>query len=148
MWNSSHIHTHHTINQIGASQSPPLKSLTSSLGLTLWGNISEPIRGYQVGFDIISNYPRKITSYIYAILQKKQTQLRLIVIVNKAQIYPVNTRCRTHHTSTHIIQSIKLGHHKFFKPNNSTNNVVMQARNIVGQQGLTLTNNTKFLQLC
>ena len=32
MWDSSHTHTYHTINQIEASQSPPLKSLTSSLG--------------------------------------------------------------------------------------------------------------------
>ena len=36
MWNSSHTNTHHTINQIEISQSPPLKSLTFSLGPTLW----------------------------------------------------------------------------------------------------------------
>ena len=35
MWDSSHTHTHHTINQIGALQSPPLKSLTFSLGSNL-----------------------------------------------------------------------------------------------------------------
>ena len=39
--------------------------------------------------------------------------MRLFVVVNKAQIYPVNTRCGTHHTSTHITQSIKLGHHRY-----------------------------------
>ena len=46
-------HTHHTINQIGASQSLPLKSLMSSLGLNLWGNVSEPTRGYRADFDTI-----------------------------------------------------------------------------------------------
>ena len=35
MWDLSHTHTHHTINQIGVLQSPPLKSLTSSLGPSL-----------------------------------------------------------------------------------------------------------------
>ena len=35
MWDSSHTHTYHMINQIGASQSPLLKSLTSSLWPTL-----------------------------------------------------------------------------------------------------------------
>ena len=28
--------------------------------------------------------------------------MSLLVIVNKAQIYPVNTQCGTHHTPTHI----------------------------------------------
>ena len=37
--------------------------------------------------------------------------MRLLAIVNKAQFNPVNTRCGTHHTPTHITQSIKLGHH-------------------------------------
>ena len=37
--------------------------------------------------------------------------MRLLVVVNKAQIYLVNTRCGTHHTPTHITQSIKLGYH-------------------------------------
>ena len=37
--------------------------------------------------------------------------MRLLIVVNKAQIYPVNIRCRTHYTSTHITQSIKLGYH-------------------------------------
>ena len=32
MWDSSHTYTHHTINHIRASQSPPLKFLTSLLG--------------------------------------------------------------------------------------------------------------------
>ena len=111
MWDSSHIHTHHTINQIGALQSPPLKSLTSSLGPTLWGSDSEPTRGYRAGSDTIYNDPRKSTSHICAIPQKDQSQLRLLVVINKTQIYPVNTQCGTHHTPTHITQSIKLRHH-------------------------------------
>ena len=37
--------------------------------------------------------------------------MRLLVVVNKAQIYPVNICYETHHTSTHIAQSIKLRHH-------------------------------------
>ena len=37
--------------------------------------------------------------------------MRLLVVVNKAQIYLVNTRCGTHYTPTHITQSIKLGYH-------------------------------------
>ena len=37
--------------------------------------------------------------------------MRLLAIVNKAQFNPVNTRCGTHHTLTHITQLIKLGHH-------------------------------------
>ena len=109
MWDSSHIHT---INQIGVSQSPPLKCLTSSLWPTLWGNVFEPTWGYQIGSDIICNDPRKSANYICAIPQKDQSQLRLLVVVNKAQIYSVNTRCGTYHTPTHITQSIKLGHHK------------------------------------
>ena len=51
MWDSSHTHTHHTINQIGVSQSAPLKSLTSSLGPTLWGSVFEPTRDYRAGSD-------------------------------------------------------------------------------------------------
>ena len=114
MWDSSHTHTHHTINQIGESQSPPLKSLTSSLGPTLWGSVSEPTRGYQVGSDTICNDPRKSASHICAIPQKNQSQLRLLAVVNKAQFNPVNTQYRTHHTPTHITQSIKLRYHKTF----------------------------------
>ena len=112
MWDSSHTHTHHTINQIGVSQSPPLKSLTSSLGPTLQASISEPTRDYRAGSDIICNDPRKSASHICAIPQKDQSLLRLLVVVNKAQIYPVNTRCGTHYTPTHITQSIKLGYHR------------------------------------
>ena len=37
--------------------------------------------------------------------------MRLLIVVNKAQIYQVNNRCKIHHTSTHITQSIKLGYH-------------------------------------
>ena len=113
MWDSSHTHTHHTINKIGASQSYLLKSLTSSLGPTLWGSISESTRDYQVGSDTICNNPRKSASHICAIPQKDQSQLRLFAVVNKTQFNPVNTRCGTHHTPTptHITQSIKLGHH-------------------------------------
>ena len=112
MWDSSHTHTYHTINQIGASQSPPLKSLTSSLGPTLWSSVSEPTQDYRAGSDIICNDPRKTASHICAIPQKDQSQLRLLVVVNKAQFNPVNTRYETYHTLTHITQSIKLGHHK------------------------------------
>ena len=102
MWDSSHTHTHHTINQIRVSQSPPLKSLMSLLGPTLWGSVLEPTQDYQVGFDTICNDPRKNASHICVIPQKDQSLLRLLVVVNKAQIYLVNTRCGTHHTPTHI----------------------------------------------
>ena len=71
MSDSSHTHTHHAINQIGASQFPPLKSLTSSLGSTLWDSVSEPTQGYQADFDTICNDPRKNASYICAIYQKE-----------------------------------------------------------------------------
>ena len=111
MWDSLHTHTHHTINQTGVSQSPPLKSLTSSLGPTLWGSVSEPTRDYQAGSDTICNDPRKGASHICAIPQKDKSQLRLLVVVNKAQIYAVTIRFGTHHTFTHITQSIKLGYH-------------------------------------
>ena len=74
----------------------------SSLGPTLWGSVSEPTQDYRV------NDPRKSASNICTIPQKDQSQLRLLVVVNKAQIYLVNTRCGTHHTPTHITQSIKL----------------------------------------
>ena len=57
------------------------------------------------------NDPRKSASHICVIPQKDQSQLRLLVVVNKAQIYLVNAQCRTYHTPTHITQSIKLGHH-------------------------------------
>ena len=112
MWDSSHTHTYHTINQIGASQSPLLKSLTSSLGPTLWGSVSEPTRDYQANSDTICNDPRKSASHICAIPQKDQSLFRFLVVVNKTQIYPVNTRCGTHHTPTHFTQSIKLRHHR------------------------------------
>ena len=62
---------------------------------------------YLTGF----NDPRKSASHICALPQKDQSQLRLPVVVNKALFNLVNTRCGTHHTLTHIIQSIKLGHH-------------------------------------
>ena len=113
MWDLSHTHTHHTINQIGASQSPPLKSLTSSLGPILWGSVSEPTHDYRACSDTICNDSRKNTSYFCAIPQNDQSQLRLLVVVNKVQIYPVNTQRGTHHTPTHITQLIKLGHHNW-----------------------------------
>ena len=74
MWDSSHTHTHYTINQIGVSQSPLLKSLTSSLGPTLWGSVS----------DNIYNDPRKSASHICTIPQKDWSQLKLLVVVHKA----------------------------------------------------------------
>ena len=49
------------------------------------------------------------TSALY--LKRTSHKLKLLVVVNKAQIYPVNTRCGTHHIPTHITQSIKLGYH-------------------------------------
>ena len=70
MWDSSHIHTHHTINQIGALQSPPLKSLTFSLGPTLWSSVSEPTWDYRADSDTICNDLRKSTSHICTISQK------------------------------------------------------------------------------
>ena len=42
--------------------------------------------------------------------------MKLFIVINKGQIYPVNTRYKTHHTSTHITQSIKLGYHRFNYP--------------------------------
>ena len=111
MWDSSHTYTHHTINQIGASQSPPLKSLTSSLDPTLCGSVSEPTWDYRVSSDTICNDPRKSASHICAIPQKDQLQLRLLVVVNKTQFNLVNTQCGIHHTPTYITQSIKLEHH-------------------------------------
>ena len=38
-------------------------------------------------------------------------QLKLLAAVNKTQFNPVNIQCGTHHTPTHITQSIKLGYH-------------------------------------
>ena len=88
-------------------------TLTSSLRPILWGSVSEPIQGYRVGSDVICNDPRKNASHICAIPQKDLSQLRLFVIVNKTQIYLVNTRCKTHYIPTHITQSIKFGHHNY-----------------------------------
>ena len=111
MWDSSHTHTHHTINQIWVSQFPSLKSLTSSLRPTLQGSVSKPTHDYWVDSDTMCNESGKSTNHLCTIPQKDQSQLRFLVIVNKTQIYPVNTRCGTHYTPTHITQSIKLGHH-------------------------------------
>ena len=98
-----HIPTHITqLIKLRALQSPPLKSLTSSLRLTLWGSVSEPTRDYRADSGTICNNPRKSASHICAIPQKDQSQLRLFVVFNKAQIYSVNTRCGTHHILTHI----------------------------------------------
>ena len=69
-WISSYTHTHHTINQIKASQSPPLKSLTSSLELTLWGSVSESTRDYRPSSDTINNDLRKSANHICTIPQK------------------------------------------------------------------------------
>ena len=63
-------------------------------------------KDYRVDFDTICNDPRKSASHICAIPQKDQSQLRLLVIVNKTQIYPVNTRCGTHHHTHHTINQI------------------------------------------
>ena len=49
MWDLSHTHVYHTINQIGASQ----------LELILWDSVSELIRGYRVGSNTICKDPRK-----------------------------------------------------------------------------------------
>ena len=70
MWDSLHTHTYHTINQIGISQSLPLKSLTSSLEPTLWGSVFKLTRGYWAGSDTICNDSRKNTSHICTIPQK------------------------------------------------------------------------------
>ena len=109
--------THHTSTHItqsiklGVSQSPSLKSLTSSLGPTLWGSVFEPTWDYQANSDTICNNPRKSASHICAIPQKDQSQLGLLLVINKVQIHTVNSRCRTNYTPTHITLSIKLGHH-------------------------------------
>ena len=71
-------------------------------------------RRYQDICDfLVRNYnaSRKSASHICAVPQKNQLQLNLPIVVNKTQIYPINTRCRTHHIPTHITQSMKLGHH-------------------------------------
>ena len=78
MWDSSHTHTHHTINQIWASQSPPLKSLTSSLGPTLWGSVSELTRGYWASSDTICNDPRKSDSHICV----RTDTLEILFVIN------------------------------------------------------------------
>ena len=62
--------THHTINQIGASQSPPLKSLMFLLGSTLRSSVFEPTWGYWTVSDTICNDPKKNASYICTIPQK------------------------------------------------------------------------------
>ena len=109
-----HIHTHITqINQIVVSKSPLFKSLTSLLGPILWGSVSQSTQDYRVGSDTICNNPRKSASHICAIPQKYQSQLRLLVVVNKAQFNLVYARCRTHHIPTHITQINQIGasHH-------------------------------------
>ena len=70
MWDSSHTHTHHTINQIKVLQSPLLKSLTFSLWPTLWGSVSKPTWDYWADSDTLYNEPRKSTNHICAIPQK------------------------------------------------------------------------------
>ena len=66
--------------------------------------------------DTICNNLRKSASHIYAIPQKNQSQLKLLAVINKAHICPVNIRCGTHHTPIHITQSIKLGYHNNHSP--------------------------------
>ena len=63
MWDSSHTHTHHTINQIGASQSPPLKSLTSLLGPTLWSSVFEPIWGYRALIPYVTTQGKTLATF-------------------------------------------------------------------------------------
>ena len=104
-------HTYHTINKIRALQSLILKSLTFWLGPTLWGCVFEPTRAYRAGSGTICNGPRKIASHICATPQNDMSQLRVTVVVNKAQFNPVNTRCGIHHTPIHITHSLKLGHY-------------------------------------
>ena len=70
MWDSSYTQTHYTINQIKVSQSPPLKSLTSSLELTLWDSVFESTQDYRAGSDTINNDLRKSANHICAIPQK------------------------------------------------------------------------------
>ena len=111
---SSHIHT---INQIGASQSPPLKSLTSLLGPTLWISVSDPIWGYRAGSNTICNDPRNNTSHIYTIPQNDLLKLRFHIVVNKTQFKQVYVRCETHYTPTQYTQSIKLVNHSVGEEN-------------------------------
>ena len=37
--------------------------------------------------------------------------LRFFIVINKVQFNPINIQYETHHTPTHITQSIKLRHH-------------------------------------
>ena len=109
MWDSFNNHTYYTINQIRELQSLILKSLTFSLGPTLWGCVFEPTWGYRAGSDTICNDPRKTANHIYPTPQNEMSKLRVLVVVNKAQFNPVNTCCGIHHTPIHITQSLKLG---------------------------------------
>ena len=43
-----------------------------------------------------------LTPYLYYI-SKGLVVIETLIIVNKTQIYIVNTQCETHHTPTHII---------------------------------------------
>ena len=77
----------------------------------MWGCVFEPTRGYWAGSDTICNDPRKTTSHICVTPQNDMSQLRVLVVVNKSQFNPVNTRCGIHHTPVHIKHSLKLGHY-------------------------------------
>ena len=111
MWDSSHTHTHHTINKIGASKYPPVEYLTSSLGPTLWESVSKPTWGYWTGFNTKCNDSGKSVSHKCAISQKDYSKFWHHEVVSKAQLNPVKTWCGTHHTPTHIKQSLQLGHY-------------------------------------
>ena len=51
--------------------------------------------------------------------------MKLLVVVNKTQIYLVNTRRGTHHIPTHITQSVKLRHHRNGQAK-ATNKVILK----------------------
>ena len=88
--------------KIGVSQLPLLKSLKSSLGLILWGCASKLARDYQADSNIICNDQRKSTNNICVQTPKGlvQSQLRLLIVVNKSMINPIYAQLGIDHTLT------------------------------------------------
>jgi hypothetical protein len=89
-FDSVELSVHTLLSEFGASQSPPLKFVTSSLGPIM----SEPLRDYWVSFDTICNNPRKALPT--SALIRVKLQLRLLIIVNKTQFNLVGLNAHTH----------------------------------------------------